>query len=730
MGLLTVLSFCCSIVHAEETIDLKGQVVDHHTGEPVEAVDVRLTDLGFATSTDEHGRFQLPVPFGRQVLKFSRIGYRAKTRMVHGSSMTQAALRIELLSQALIMQGIDVLSRSTTTRFGRFQESAGTLSGDDLERNVSLTLAETMKNEVGVGIRSMGPAPARPVIRGLSGDRVKITQDGIATRDLSSTSADHAVALEMFNLERIEVIRGPRTLLHSASAGGGVINVVKNRILDTRPTQVFGSVGLRGTSVDRGGLGAVSMIAPAGPLGLFGEATYRRTDDQTTPIGKLDNTEIATDTYALGASYARDQGFIGASYDQFETEYGIPGGFIGGHPNGADIDIRRRVLDTKTSYQFEDSRLDRVDASFVRTHYHHFEFESNGNIGAEFLFHDHVGDFKLHFGSELDESRTIIGAGMSHHDLELGAFVFTPPTVRVSGTLSAYHETSWDRVELQVGGRYTYASFDPRAADRGRVGAEDLDRTFHAWSASVSPLLSITDRLAGGVSLSRSERIPTIEELYNEGPHLAAYTFEIGDPDNDSERSLGLEAFLHFREPGIDILLTGFWTEYSSYLTPRNTGHVNFALLLPVYEIDAVKARFLGAESRIALRPKNRLYGEVGVSYVRGENRDEGLPLPEIPPLKVTGSLEYQHPLFKVGATAEIVVRQGRVDAFETPTDGYTVFGLYVQRDFNSAHTRHSVTLMVDNLADQEYRNHLSRIRSIMPESGRGFRINYRIHYF
>ena len=727
---LIVLTCVHSLVHSEQMVDLEGQVVDHHTGQPVEFVDVRLTQTMRGTSSDRQGRFSLALPAGRHVLEFSRIGYRGATRAVTVTSDSVTTLRVELVSRTLMLQGIDVFSRTSGTRFEQLQESAGTLSGEDLERNYSLTLAETMKNEVGVGIRSMGPAPARPVIRGLSGDRVQITQDGVSARDLSSTSPDHAVTLEMFNLERIEIIRGPKTLLHTSSAGGGVINVVKNRILDTRPSQAFGSVGFRGTTVDRGGLGAASIVAPVGPLSLFGEATYRSTDDQTTPIGRLDNTKVKTTTYAAGLSYAGDRGYIGAAFDQFDTEYGVPGGFIGGHPNGADIDIVRRVLDTKASYRFDDSSLKRIDASFVRTFYHHFEFESNGSIGAEFLFYDHDGNVQFHFGSDEDRSETILGASLSHHDLELGAFVFTPPTTQLSATLSAYNQTVWDRFELQTAGRYTYASLDPRPSERTREGSGDLDRIFHAWSVAVSPLFSISDRLVGGVSFNRSERIPTIEELYNEGPHLAAYTFEVGDATIGSERSIGLEAFLHFHEHTADFLLTGFWTEYATYLTPRNTGDIYFAQLLPIYAIDDVKARFVGVESRLAFRPADRVQAEVGASYVRGENLDEDLPLPEIPPFKATGTLEYRHPLFTAGATAEIAARQDRVDTFETTTDGYAVFGLYAQRDFVSSHIRHSLTLTIDNLANTEYRNHLSRIRSVMPEKGRSIQLNYKINYF
>ena len=724
IGLLIAQIFLQALGHAEQSIQFEGYVVDSQTGQPIEEVAVRLTGTIRGTSTDTKGQFLLGLTRSSHVLSFSRIGYVTQTRSVDISHDSISVLRVALMPQVLRMQGIDVLSRSSSTRFEELQEFAGTLRGEDLERSYSLTLAETLRNEVGVGIRSMGPAPARPVIRGLSGDRIQITQDGMQTRDLSSTSADHAVTLEMFNLDRIEIIRGPRTLLHCSSVSGGVINIVKNKIPESRPSQVFGNVGFRATTVDQGMLAAGSVVAPVGPLGFFGETTYRATHDQTTPIGKLENTSINTTTLITGISYAGDRGYAGASFDQFDTEYGIPGGFIGSHPNGADIDIVRRVFDAKASYEF-DGPLDRLETSFVRTFYHHFEFESNGNIGSEFLFHDYSGETRLHFGKEHSRSKTVLGVNLNHHELELGAFVFTPPTKLLTGSISAYHETSRNRFELQIAARYACATFDPKGGE-----GEKPDRTFHSWSAAVSPLLSISDQLVSGISISRSERIPTIEELYNDGPHLAAYTYEIGDATLRSERNIGLEAFLHFRKPGFDFLVTGFLNEYSNYLTPRNTGDINFTLLLPIFVIDGVGARFVGVESRLSTRQGDHVRGEVSVSYVRAHNSDDNLPVPELPPLKATGSVEYRHSWLTVGATAEVADRQARVDAFEIPTDGYATFGLYAQKDFVGDHLRHSLTFELDNLANREYRNHLSRVRSVMPESGRSLRINYKVHYF
>ena len=727
---ILVVVFCFSAISAsDETRLLEGYVFDNKTQRAIGNVDIKLDDGAAGTITDEQGRFVLRLSEGVHRLSFFRLGYRTARREVKVSGSKLPILYVEMVAQEIQIDTINVLGKDAETRFEELYEATGVLSGDELQKKYGLTLAETMKNEIGVAIRSMGPAPARPVIRGLSGDRVQINIDGIETRDLSATSADHAVTLEPFNSERLEIIRGPRTLLHTASAIGGVINVVKHKIPEEHPQSIFGSVGAYGETVNRGYLSAAGITVPVGPLALYAETTYRNTRDVQTPIGRLANTPIDTRTHTLGLSYPTDRGYIGASFDQFDTQYGIPGGFIGGHPNGVDLDIERRVFDGKAAYHFDRQVLSSVEMDFTRTFYHHFEFESSGSIGSEFLFHDYGGDLKLHLNTQGQTRNTVLALGFGHHNLKLGAFVFTPPTREQNASLGLYHEFTYRDIEFQASARYTYADFDPRP--RTRTTADlDVDRTFHAWSAAISPLVSITEQLTGGLNLSRSQRVPTIEELYNDGPHLAAYTFEVGNVNLEAETSLGFEVFFHYLQPGLNFVLSGYWNEFDTYIAPRNTGEINFAQLLPIYASDGVAARFLGVEMHLGWRLNTRLNLEFNGSYVRGENRDEDLPLPEMPPLKFVGSATYEHPRLTVGGTAEFVAGQERVDIFEEPTDGYAVFGVFAQRDINTDHTRHSLIVSLDNLFNTEYRNHLSRIRSVMPETGRSIKAHYKMSFF
>jgi iron complex outermembrane receptor protein len=226
-------------------------------------------------------------------------------------------------------------------------EFINVLKGKELQREIGLTLASTLKNETGLAIRSMGPAPARPVIRGLGSDRIAITEDGIQTTDLSATSPDHAVSVEPFTIERVEVVRGPKVLLKNSTTMGGVVNIIRNEIPIEVPKSFTGNTGFYGETSNSSYLGAFVGQLPLGKFVFRSEVTYRKANDLKTPNDVLKNSDIETNNYSAGVSFIDDWGFTGFSIREFKSDYGVPGGFVGAHPNGVDISMLKRQINGK-----------------------------------------------------------------------------------------------------------------------------------------------------------------------------------------------------------------------------------------------------------------------------------------------------------------------------------------------------------------------------------------------
>lgn len=707
-----------------------GVVLDGETHAPVENAIVRIEELGRGALADTSGLFRLDdIPAGDYLLRVSRIGYRGLTRRVSVREGRATNLYLHLFPIPFQMSPLVVTAEHPNTELDEYFEQTGVLDGRDLQRDMGQTLAATLKNETSLAIRSMGPAPARPVIRGYSGDRVVISEDGIEVADLSATSSDHAVSVEPFTIDRIEVLRGPRLLLRSSSTIGGAVNVIRHEIPEQMPGGVRGSLGSFGESANSGALAGGDLEFPLAPCALRIEGSARTAGNLRTPGGRLGNSDLGTTNWSAGASIPGKWGYAGASVREFRSDYGIPGGFVGAHPNGVDIEMLKRRHMARTRLELGNGALESLSAEFSRTYYHHTEFESNGSVGAEFLVRNYQGRIELaHNGPGWFDSG-IMGVDFNHRDFRVGGYVFTPNSTAL-GISAFLHESKtagdWDlQLGLRAGRHRVTPEQDNPDASIGHI----RERSFDTFSASGTLLRRLAGSLYAGVNLSRTARVPTIEDLYSSGPHLAAYSYEVGNPDLKSERGFGAEMFAYYKHPRLFASLTLFRDDLSYFISTRNTGQLNYQQLLPVYAADGRGALIRGVESEIDWT----VYGPVGLrstlSYSRGRFEDTRLPLPMMPPFKTRTEIRYSDGPFAAGMSVTAAAAQRRVDEFETPTPGYGSHDLFFQYTLERTGLSHNFSINVDNVFNREYRNHLSRVRSVMPESGRNVRALYRVFF-
>lgn len=722
-----------SPAHPREPVHavISGIVLDGQTHEPIENATVRILELALFRFTDENGRFTFPpVEPAMLTLEISRIGYNRtvmNTRIV-GDRETPT-LYVHLFPIPIQGAAVVITGEHPDRRYDDPASTAAVLRGKELQRELGQTLAATLKNETGMAIRSMGPAPARPVIRGLGGDRIVISEDGVRTADLSSTSPDHAVTVEPFTVERIEVLRGPRVLLRSSTTIGGIVNIVRNEIPSVLPATVTGNAGLFGESSSNGVLGSAAVVAPLAPVVLRGEFSRKDAGDLRTAAGTLGNSYGRVTNWSAGGSLTGVWGYAGASVREFDTEYGVPGGFVGAHPRGVDITIFRRQIAARSAVRAGDGLIDRIDLDFSRTYYRHVEYEKSGLIGAEFLTHTYSGSATVHHPASGIFQEGTAGVAIDARTFTVGGFVFTPPSTSLSGAVFAYESLLLGDLELQAAARLDLHRITPeRENPAARIGPI-RGRTFTTWSAAASAIYDIRNGLFAGVTASRSSRVPTIEELYSEGPHLAAYSYEVGNPLLGAEHGAGLEAFLFIKRPSLHAMVTVFRNDLPSYIITQNTGRINFTTLLPVYAATGVSALLTGVETQVDWHMTGVLSAHASLSITRGTNRTGGRPLPAIPPLKGTVELRYTGPVIGAGAAVELAAAQDRVDEFEEPTAGYGLLNVFAQATVSTGPIVHTLTVAMDNVFDKEYRNHLSRVKIVMPEAGRNLRAIYRLYF-
>lgn len=594
------------------------------------------------------------------------------------------------------------------------------LKGAALEREISTTIAETIRNEPDVAIRSMGPAAARPVIKGLSGSHIEVTEDGSFCGDMSATSPDHAVASEVLTAQKLRILRGPNILLHSYSAAGGVVQVERKDI-PFGDSLFHGYVAWYAESGQPGIATAVGANAHAMGISVKGELSGRRMGDMETPEGTLANTDIENDGGSVGAAYALGHFRFGASYRWFDSDYGIPGGFIGGHPNGVDISLWKHDLTLRGLYLPSGAMHDTLDVTLRINRYHHKEFEGE-TVGAEFAVNQE--DLRLEkimanlgpiFGVR-------IGAELDSRSVKMGGYVFTPPTRSYGASLFAVASAGgWRGLEMTFSGRFGGAFFRPQesvVADKDAIE----DRNFALWAVNAE----FSQRVGVGKFLTldvfRTTRAPTIEELYNQGPHLAAYTYERGNHKLDAESGYGTE--IEYRSYGelLSWRAAAHGTWFLNHLAPRASGDTNWSQLLPIYQVRGDEALLFGASASVQTTAELGLRASAAASYVRGIFRDgDWGDMPQIPPFKFHGEAGYIWEHLRTYAYADFALAQKFVDRYEEATPSYITLGLIAELRWELALAHYSLVIRADNILDADVRNHLSRLKSVMPEKGRNF---------
>jgi iron complex outermembrane recepter protein len=712
---------------------IRGIVTDRQTGEPVGWASILLEEINRSAIAHEDGRFSFNnIPAGRYTLRTYRLSYENHIQEIIVSAGDTLALELRLMRHDFRSDAVVITAETPDDDLTRPER---VISGTELRQQLGRTLAETIGNEPGMSQRSMGPAPARPVLRGLGGDRLLILEDGNRTGDMSATAPDHAVAIDPMNAERIELIRGPAALMYGSNTLGGVINVSRGQIPTVLSEHLHGSGSLQLESVNTGAGSGFNIEGSSGKISLRADLSGRMASDIETATGTLDNSSIETLSGSVGAGYIRSWGVLGLSGNLFSSSYGIPGNFIGSHPNGVRIEMIRRQLHAKADYLPGNKFYKRVDTGLNYNYYYHRELEWSSDsqafdvIGSEFRLHTMNFTSLAHHNSWGPFRSGMFGVFGEFRDYASGGFTFTPPVREYALAAMLYQQARVARLTIDISARIDFRLTQPEEERESRLIGLMRSREFSGYSAGTRLTYEVNDWIDAGAGFMKTLRLPGLEELYSEGPHLPAYSYDIGNPELDTEEGYGLEIFSRFHLQRLRLEVAAFRNVINNYLYPRNTGLESERRPLPIYQYSGDDVIMSGWELNYDLDLFLNFSTSGSLSYVRGDLADEDRPLPFIPPLGGKINIQYNRADLTIGASVRIAAEQARVGEFEEPTDGYMVYDLFARYLFSSGKFLHTFSFGIDNLTDSDYRMHLSRVKSIMPEPGRNFKLLYRVYF-
>jgi iron complex outermembrane receptor protein len=708
-----------------QTYRVEGQLIETDSDAPVGGATLFIEEIGQASTSTSDGLYTLSdLPPGTYHLIVAAPGYatqRLEFVVADGDLMLEIVMPVEVhYTEVVSVSGVP------RDRFDTYQPVA-VLAGQDLSKHLEGSLGATLATQPGVAQRSLGPGPGRPVIRGFDGDRVLILEDGQRMGDVSSQSADHGITINTASATRIEVVRGPATLLHGSSAIGGLVNVITETIPTHVVAGVSGSVVVDGGTAASEGGGASDLWWGDGRWTMHASGGGRRSGDVDTPEGPIVNTQSRGGSGSVGLSYIGSRGYLGGSYGYEDTRNGIP--FL--EEGNITLTPRRHRAGLRAEIRDLDGVIESVRGSFGLRRYRHEELEG-ADVGTRFENNEVEVEILANHRPTGRLTGTVGGWGQTRQFSAVGAEALSPPVDQSGAAVFAYEELTWPHITFQFGGRLDYARFEPQAGLR--------QRDFTELSGSVGVLFRpavASDNVTVALSVARAARHPALEELYFFGEHPGNFSFEIGNPDLSAETALGVDASLRWRYARVSGEATYFVSDISDFIARRELTADEFAERFPdedpgefvIVEFIAADSLVQGVEVHGDLMLTPWLFAELGMDWVRGVQRATSDPLPRMPPLRLRTGLRYQRSALQVGGEVLTVARQDRVVGTETETPGYGLLKLFAAYSFVSSDVTNTLTVRLDNATNTLYRNHLSLIKDVVPEMGRNLKLLYSAQF-
>jgi iron complex outermembrane receptor protein len=692
--------------------------------------------------------------------------------LIHGASHEHDVLEEVVVTATPLDRNLIEMSQSSTV-----------LKGSALQQELHNNIGETLTRLPGLSNASFGQNVGRPVIRGLQGVRVGVLNDNMTSSDASAVSQDHAVPVEPFLADQIEVLRGPATLIYGSGSIGGVINVVSNTIPVALPeNQLEGRVLVQGDSAANQKFAVGRLDFGSGSFAGHVSAFYRRTEDYEIPgpaelypeddledheeeqegeehqegsTGILENSFLDNEGGAIGASWIGETWTVGLSYTAFDSDYGIPGAHAHEHEDEHEGSDEHELEDEEENVTvgLENRRIDglllgvnpirgfeRFKLNVAQTDYQHTEFEGE-EIGTVFdsetldarleLRHVTMGRWSGAFGGQV----------MEREFSAIGEEAFVPPSDTDSWALFWVESAEFENWRLDLGLRYenvdtSALELDHEHKQKEEVHHEDegleiISRDFTPMSFSTAAVWHVNDNSHLAFTFASAERAPSDAELFSFGPHLATQTFEVGNPDLGVETNRHYEVSWRLHEGALTGAITFYYDDFDDYIYQADTGLVEDGL--PLRQWSQQGANFTGGELEINWDIGHTLSGhwQLFGFYDRVEAElSDGSSVPRIPPQRFGLGADWDHRSWAGNMTWIRADDHTDTAEYETATPGYDLLNAEISYRFGfDSGAGMELYLKGQNLLNEDIRNSTSFLKDQAPQIGRNFILGARLSF-
>ena len=717
--------------YSAESQTISGRVVDEQQT-PLQLVNVSLPALHRGAVTDEDGRFILQdLRPGVYTVEFSLVSYKKEIRTITLSENIELAV---VLSQSSIeLPGVIVTATPQPTDALSSSQSVSVVEGKEMNRLRGQSVMQTIANTPGVSNYTTGSGIAKPVIRGLTSQRVLIISDN--TRQEGQQWGDeHGPEIDAFDVQRVEVLRGPSSVLYGSDALGGVVNLIRHDLpdADKGAPKLGGEILLNGFSNNSQTAGAVSLFGASGAIGYRGYVSKRDAGNVNNPDGELFNSGMNEFNGGGQLGAEGTWGHLSLDYTRFSQEVQI----------------------------HEDPEEDPEATPFLRTE--HDKLHLHGDFPTRGLRFELDGSWQQNNRREFEEKDAVeealylklstLALNIKGHHTPIGGVFGTVGLslmsqknetlaeeklipgydyVNIAGFL--YEETQLGKVNLSLGLRYDSRNANIEATEDLGVTAQKL--SYQAFSGTIGGVLRASEPVSLALNIGRGWRAPTPFELFVDGVHEGTVQYIIGDNNLKSESSLNIDLAFRYITSRVQGEVTVFQNTINNYIFINPTGTFDGESGFQIYLTQQADAKLTGIEASLQVQASDWLLLNGGFDLVRGENTQNGNPLPLIPaPLLKAGVRFVSRNLGSIlepylFVSVRAVMKQDRVEEYETVTDGYSLVDLGIGGALRVGEKRISVDAGVDNLLDTKYRDHLSRYKNYALNPGRNITLKVGVPF-